>query len=467
MTHRGVLRAVGTGALAVALTVGLGASPAAADYVRDKQWDLKAFDAESVWRHSTGKGVTVAVIDSGVDARHPDLAGNVLKGRDFTGSGSATEDSDGHGTQVAGVVAAHGHGAGGGSGMKGLAPEAKILPVKVDETAVSNGDAIRYAVDQGVDVLNLSYSTVETPDEREAVTYAVTKDVVVVGEAGDGGIEEENFPASYPGVVSAGAIDKDGELETLSSYGDTVLTAPAEDLVSPDRTAESGYSWFTGTSAAAAQVSGAAALVRAEHPDLSAGQVINRLVKTAKPPVYEDGKKAGKEAELPDKEFGYGVVRPFRAVTYDIPAGPEAGPLEQPKPEPSASAGPAASGGSTDDDGMDWLFLFGPPIVTLGIYFLILLVVVALLIVVLVGRSRNKRRATLGQGPGGPQPYPGPQGAWPGQPAPGQPGFGPGQFGGAAPQQGGPYGAPVPPPPAPGQDVPPPPPGPPGGPQQA
>lgn len=192
-----------------ALVLG-GASGAVADDIRDRQWDLKAFDAEGIWEHSTGKGTTVAVVDSGVDAKHRDLTGRVLEGKDFTGSGDdARTDSDGHGTQVAGVIAAHGHGAGQGSGMRGLAPDAKILPVKAEETA-SKADAIQYAVDQDVDVINLSYSTIKDPNELKAVNDAISKGVVVVAETGDEGIQTENFPAAYPGVVSVGAIDREG-----------------------------------------------------------------------------------------------------------------------------------------------------------------------------------------------------------------------------------------------------------------
>lgn len=234
-----------------------------------------------------------------------------------------------------------------------------------------------------------------------------------------------------------------------SSWGsNTTLVAPAEELVSPDRTAASGYSFFNGTSAATAQVSASAALVRAEHPDLTAGQVVNRLIKTAKP--LTDAK--GNAPKLPDEKFGYGVVRPFRAVTYDVPAGPESGPLEQPETEASESAAPATS--SSSDDGTGWMFMFGPPIVLFTVVFL-LLVVLAVLLIVLWSRSGKKkaaRQAPVGAGWGAPAPPqagppPGPYGAPYGQAPPlyqGVPQPGPGQFGQVQPP---PANGPVPPPP--------------------
>ncbi|NLU76539.1 type VII secretion-associated serine protease mycosin [Streptomyces sp. HNM0575] len=415
MSLRRALHLVGTGALTGALL--LGSAPAAgADDIRDRQWALDAFDADKIWQQSTGKGVTVAVVDSGVDASHPDLKGQVLKGKDFTKEGgSAQEDSDGHGTAMAGLIAGRGHGAGGGSGVKGLAPDSKILPIryqhKDSEAGASLDAGVRYAVREGADVINISQVTHRNAEDARAIAYATKHDVVVVAGTGNEGIEKKNYPASYPGVVSVGGVDDRGAVWEDSSWGsNTTLAAPAVNNVVTNSTYESGYAMAKGTSDATAYVSASAALVRAEHPDLTAGQVINRLIKTAKVP----GPEEARDPKLPDEKFGYGVVRPYRAVTYDIPAGPKAGPLAQADKPSDAAAGDASSGsGSSSEGPSGWMFVLGPPIVLFGLIFLVL-VGVAVLVVVLVKRKDGRDRVSDPWGSGGgpavpPQQYPGQQ----------------------------------------------------------
>ncbi|MDX6313234.1 MAG: hypothetical protein QOF44_2698, partial [Streptomyces sp.] len=184
MSFTRMLRAVGGAVVAGALLFGT-APVASADSIRDDQWPLTAFNAEKIWTVSTGKGVTVAVIDNGVDGSHPDLTGNVLPGKDFIGSGTADhEASNLHGTAMASLIAGHGHGSGGSQGVKGLAPDAKNLPIKYqnsDGTSFSgNGDwaeELRYAVDQGASVVNMSFVTYSLSNEEEsAVAYAAEHD---------------------------------------------------------------------------------------------------------------------------------------------------------------------------------------------------------------------------------------------------------------------------------------------------
>jgi type VII secretion-associated serine protease mycosin len=414
---RRALHLVGTGALTGALLLG-SAPTATADDIRDRQWALNAFSAEDIWQQATGKGVTVAVVDTGVDASHPDLKGSVVSGKDYT-QGKGTRDHGRHGTAMASLIAAHGHGPGGKSGMKGLAPGAKIMPLttNIGSAKAYQAQGIRYAVDHGAKVINLSYDGPANQGEREAVAYAIAKDAVVVAGAGNVPGKHKQYPAGYPGVVSVGGLGRDGTLWENSSWGsNTTLLAPAEDNLSANKRYESGYAIGSGTSDAAAYVSAAAALVREKHPDLTAGQVINRLIKSAKP--LTDAK--GKAPKLPNEEFGYGVVRPFRAVTYDYPAGPKAGPLAQPDKSSGAAAGDAGSdsGSSSSDDssGSDdstgWMFALGPPIVLFGLIFVVL-VGVAVLIIVLVKRKDRRDRVSdpwgSGGGPNVPPQYPGQQ----------------------------------------------------------
>lgn len=289
--------------------------------------------------------------------------------------------------------------------MKGLAPGAKILSAKVRLTD-SNADAIRYAVDRGADVLNLSYSGPSDAAEREAIKYATSKDAVVVAGSGNSGGQQRGYPASYPGVVSVGGLGRDGEVWDQSSWGSNLsLVAPAERNVTANQDYESGYGYTSGTSDATAYVAASAALVREKHPDLTAGQVINRLIETALPVA---GK--GEKPKLPDEKYGYGVVRPYRAVTYDIPAGPKAGPLEQAASDNSnteSSGKPeGAAGDSGSEDSSGWMFVLGPPIVLFGLMFVVLAGVVGLVIFLSVKKKRSKGPGGAGWGPpaqGGPQ----------------------------------------------------------------
>ncbi|MGI5378607.1 type VII secretion-associated serine protease mycosin [Streptomyces sp. CA-251387] len=327
-----------TGALL--LTSAPGAS---ADQVRDAQWPLTVYDAEKVWQTSQGAGVTVAVVDSGVDSSHPDLTGQVLPGKDFTGEGDPHQDENGHGTGMASLIAGHGHGANGEAGIKGLAPKTKILPVRVsankdDEYTKDWSAGVRYAVDQGASVINLSLNDSSAyPGSKvaKAIAYAQERDVVVVaGTGNDGGTV--NYPAALPGVVAVSAIDKNLNFWSNSNTGKgVVLAAPGVDVPRADPPSPGGYAIADGTSDSTAYVSAIAALVRSKYPDLTAGQVINRLIKSASF-LQHEGKKA------PDSELGYGIARPGSALTMNIPKGPKQGPLAQSSPSTSTNSGAAS-----------------------------------------------------------------------------------------------------------------------------
>jgi type VII secretion-associated serine protease mycosin len=309
-----------TGALAL-----LPAGAAHADGIRAQQWGLSALHLDQAWRVTKGRGVTVAVLDTGVEADHPDLAGNVLPAKDMIGFGAGQGDRDWarHGTAMAGIIAGHGHGPGGGAGVMGVAPEAKILPVRViledndpararARTTRGNAlaDGIRWAADHGADVINLSLgddSNSAHPEagEDEAVQYALKKGVVVVASAGNGGDKGDHisYPAAYPGVIAATAVDRYGTRASFSTrrwYA--TVSAPGVDVVIADPDHKYYAGW--GTSAASAFVSGAVALVRAAHPELTPAQIKKLLEDTAR-----DAPAGGR-----DDSRGFGMIDPAAAL---------------------------------------------------------------------------------------------------------------------------------------------------------
>lgn len=310
---------------ASAMALGLlAAPPARADSIRDRQWYLGFLRIPQAQQVSEGDGVVVAVVDTGVNSKQPELSGNLLPGYDNNLGLNGWSDDDGHGTAMASIIAAHGTSA--ASGTLGIAPKAKLLPVKVgvsgDNLTASGVTAgIYWAVDHGAKVINLSLAGGETRFEDEALRGALAADVVVV--AGVGNRPEDTkvgFPAAYPGVVAVAGVDQSGGHAEVSVTGpEVVLSAPAVDIVAPRH--DLLYGSGTGTSDAAAIVSGVVALVRAKYPNLSAREVVHRLTATAidkGPPGRDD-------------EYGYGIVNPVAALTADVPplpASPSAGPTK-------------------------------------------------------------------------------------------------------------------------------------------
>ncbi|GCD34448.1 type VII secretion-associated serine protease [Streptomyces chrestomyceticus JCM 4735] len=431
MSFTRTLRAVSGAVLAGALVLGT-ASAASADYIRDGQWALGAFGADDIRRHSTGKNVIVAVIDSGVDAAHPDLKGNVLPGKSFARAGGRADHptEDAHGTAMAAMIAGHGHGANGSAGIMGLAPDAKILPVMTDstETAVTSSgfaEPLRYAVDQGAKVVNMSFGSGAIDlDEKKAISYALAKDVLLVAATGNAGTSAPQYPAAAPGVLAVGAVAKDGQVWRNSNYGEHVrLLAPGQGIYSAGLGGK--YRQSDGTSDSAAYVSAAAALVRSKFPDLTAGQVANRLTKTA---ITPDGKS---DISTPSPKYGYGIVRPFRALTQDIPAGSKYGPLKA--PEVADVMGGGNSGSDTGDSGVQKAAgssgIGIPPIVIIGV--VLVLFVAALVVVIVVVRRKKNNGGPPPGGLGGPGGFGGPGG---------HAGFPPPQQVGPYQQQPNPYG---------------------------
>ncbi|MET8981988.1 type VII secretion-associated serine protease mycosin [Streptomyces sp. NPDC004539] len=360
-------------ALGVSL-VGVTGTAASAETTREKQWFLDAMQAENMWKTSTGEGVTVAVIDSGVDWTNPDLKGRVLAGKDYATDQPGDEHTDyaGHGTGMAGLIA--GTGAyNGGQGSFGLAPGAKILPIrtpKADELpnqAVGNKmfndivpQAIRYAVGEGARVINISMGFSQgSPQLTEAVKYALDKGALIFAAVGNTGNQANlpEYPSATPGVVGVAAVGKNLHRTAESQYGPQVdMSAPGEDMVHACG-GKTGLCESSGTSDATALASASAALIWSAHPTWTNNQILRVMLNTIGGPT--DGAKR-------NDAIGYGIVRPRIALqnpgdpgpanVYPLPDLAEA--ANSASPTPSAKASEPAKAAATpknDDSTTPWL----------------------------------------------------------------------------------------------------------------
>ncbi|NBM20492.1 S8 family serine peptidase [Streptomyces sp. GC420] len=334
----------------VSALVVFGGTPAAVGSdMRSKLWYLDALEAEEIWKTARGEGITVAVIDTGVNADTPSLKGQVLKGFDFTDvDGDATDDYGGHGTTMAELIA----GTGKGDGIQGLAPGVKILPMRVPDEEFAKDkdvnlwgeeDAIRAAADSGAKIISLSMGgEFSTERQQEAVRYAQKKGKLFFASVGnnakDGNAKE--YPAAHPEVVGVGATDRNGKVSDYSQNGDIVdLAAPADNLPRwCDETFQSYCMGDGGTSSATAITSAAAALIWSAHPDWTANQVLRVMFDTA-------------GRDWPDDEvskyLGHGLIRPAVNILdgEGDPGDPDISPLtnkrttpKTPNPSPSTPA---------------------------------------------------------------------------------------------------------------------------------
>ncbi|MER6559890.1 S8 family serine peptidase [Streptomyces sp. NPDC001027] len=322
--------------------------------------------ADEMWKVSTGKGVKVAVVDTGVNPSTPSLKGQVIVGDVSKGVGyKATEDYTGHGTTMAELIA----GTGAGGGLKGLAPGAKIVPYRISlkgldskaerEKAPNEAAVIRAIADSDVQIINMSYGgQVAYPAMDAAIKYAQSKGKLMI--AGTGNDAEKNnsigYPAAFPYVVGVAASDESGKVGKFSEYGNYVdLAAPG--LRVPtwcDKTLRS-YCVGGGTSMSTAIASASAALIWSAHPKWTANQVLASLIDTA-------GRDWAKDD--PSTYLGYGLIRPRKVLENKNfnpgPAGID--PLAKenvtgvtdaagkaPSANAAASASPQPSKGTTDD----------------------------------------------------------------------------------------------------------------------
>ncbi len=333
-----------TSALVGLLLAGVAATPAHAETIRSQQWHLDAMKADEIWKITNGKGVTVAVIDTGVN-QIPELEGQVLPGKAFpVADAEVGRDNDylGHGTSMAAMIAATGkHPSGDGS--FGLAPGVKILPIRVPDQFEGASTpnlvaAIRFAADSEAKVINISQGLVGKPeddrDRAEAVKYALSKGKLIFAAAGNTGDATNliEYPAATPGVVGVAAADPTGEPTKESQHGPQIdLAAPGIDIVSACKE-KSGLCKTHGTSDASALASASAALIWSAHPDWTNNQVLRVLLNTAGKPADGSGR---------NDYVGHGIVRPN--VALKTPGDP--GPADVfPMPDLAAAAGGAPSG---------------------------------------------------------------------------------------------------------------------------
>jgi subtilisin family serine protease len=291
-------------------------------------WSLAKVNAAEAWKLSTGTAQTiVAVLDTGVDLSHPDLQGAFVPGYDFVNRDEDPSDDHGHGTMVAGIVAARGN---NGIGGVGVCSRCSIMPVKVI-AANGSGDAanvaagISWAADHGARVINLSF-VFSGPDDgvARAIEHARGRGAVVVAAAGNAGSSDVTFPAGTQGVISVTGTDGADARYAWASYGSWVrLAAPG---CSQTTAPAGGYGDFCGTSSATAFVSGASGLVRSYAPGLSPDAVEQALAASAL--------RVGDFVSAGRVDVG-GVVQSLKAAPAGVPAGADALGPSEPDARPS------------------------------------------------------------------------------------------------------------------------------------
>ncbi|MFC1444316.1 type VII secretion-associated serine protease mycosin [Streptacidiphilus sp. N1-10] len=285
-------------------------------------WSLQRVLLSQLWRYATGKGVTVAVIDTGVDNTNPQLRGAVVAGTSYlTGDkGTSFTDTVGHGTMVAGIIAAR---PAQGTGFVGLAKDATILSLRQNDGQGSGGDienmakAVDEAVAKGAGVINISQDVSsngkpvyqpESGDLGKAIAKAIRHGVVVVAAAGNENLSDPTYPAAFPGVLGVGASDRDNErADGFSETGPSVqVAAPGVDMVST--VPKGGQCVDSGTSFAAPYAAAVAALLKQKYPTWTPAQIIARIEQTAQ------RTDAGR-----NNYVGWGVVDPVAALSDDSP----------------------------------------------------------------------------------------------------------------------------------------------------
>lgn len=312
--------------------------PGGSDPYRPRQWDLQRLRTAAAWQKSTGDGIVVAVLDTGVDATQPDLAGKVLPGYDaIAHGGTADTDPNGHGTHVAGIIAAL---TGNRVGISSVAPDAEILPIRVMDAA-GNGymsaaaDGIVYAADHGAQVINMSFSTSTDVDAVDAaVAYARGKGVVVVAAGGNDRASGNpvSYPAAEPGVIAVAATDRSDGIAGFSTAGSYIdVAAPGTDILStwPGAT----FKAMSGTSMAAPHVAAIAALILARYPTLTPDVVEKVMERSAL-----DFGRTGRDDDFGNGRVDAPAALALAAAVPNVPKAP--GTTTTPSPKKTAKARP-------------------------------------------------------------------------------------------------------------------------------
>ncbi|MFJ7773301.1 S8 family serine peptidase [Streptomyces sp. NPDC097107] len=313
-TRRGLRVRVGGAVASALVVVGVSFAPGAtAADVQSEQWYLGPMQAEKMWKVSTGEGVKVAVIDTGVNPETPSLKGQVLADEvPKQVAYGAMDDYEGHGTTMAELIA----GTGAEGGIQGLAPGAEIVPYRValgdlidakeGKLAPTPWAAIKAAADSDVRIINISMgSPAYEPEFEAAVRYAASKGKLLIAAVGNEGRDSGYiaYPAAYPYVIGVSSIDEKSNISGFAQSGNYVdLVAPGEDIPGYCKPSFDKYCPdMPGTSSATAITSAAAALIWSAHPDWTANQVTRSLIDTA-------GRKWPKDK--PTATAGYGTIRP-------------------------------------------------------------------------------------------------------------------------------------------------------------
>lgn len=278
-------------------------------------WGVNAFDLPEAWKKTKGEGIKIAVLDTGCDLDHPDLKSNLLPGLNLINSSKEPWDDNGHGTHVSGIIAAENN----EIGMVGVAPSAKIIPVKVLDKYGNGGlvevsKGIRWSVDVAkADLICMSLGAPNPVQEvRKAIQYAESKGVICFVAAGNAGLTKQiYYPAEYPETIAIGSIDEDFSRSNFSNTGENLdFMAPGGKIFStvPDK----WYAILSGTSMAAPFACGVAALL------LSKAKSKNLVFKTAQDYVNEFKKHtipvSGSEIKKGKFYQGFGIIDPKKMI---------------------------------------------------------------------------------------------------------------------------------------------------------
>lgn len=278
------------------------------EFFKPYQWNLEQIQVEDGWNFANGDNVTIAIIDSGVDADHIDLQNKLTDGYNAINDTADFSDGNGHGTHVAGIAAALTNNV---EGIAGVSWQSTIMPIKVlddngEGSSYSVARGIYWAVDNGADVINMSLGDYYHSDILyDAIEYAYEQDVILISASGNENTSDAMYPAAYPQVITVASVNEDRNRSFFSNYGDHVdVAAPGEHI--PSTYVDDQYVMLSGTSMASPHVAGLAALIRSVNPSLTNEEIGNLIL--------------GNANQLGDGEFnvyyGYGEINVNKTLEH-------------------------------------------------------------------------------------------------------------------------------------------------------